>query len=123
MKRFTILIISVLLINNAFSQDLCNNIKVISPIATKPTEPVVTITCSSFGAQWAGESGQSFVFTAIKKDAATNVVIDTTVINTATNSVTIPVNPGMAIRWQVEAITMINGGTFYSYPLRGGKIL
>jgi hypothetical protein len=122
MRTIFLLSLSLLaFVSCAFGQGPCINKKVISPASPKPTEPDVSATCSTFTVQWKGQANQSFVLTAIEKNALTNEVIDTIVSNTTANSATIKVKTGMAIRWQVEAITVIDSRSFYSYPLRGGK--
>ena len=125
MRRVFFLGICLLSFTNfTFSADTCaccSNKKVITSASPKPTDTIVTITCSSIGVQWTGQAGQTFVFTAIIKNAATNKVIDTVVKNTGGNSIIIPANPGTAVRWQIEAITTTDGRDFYSYPVRGGK--
>lgn len=99
----------------------CINKKIITPASPRPIDTIVTVTCSALNVQWTGQAGQTFVFTAIRTNAATNKVIDTVVRNTAANSVSIPASPGTAIRWQIEAICTIDSRSFYSYPVRGGK--
>lgn len=121
MKKLSIFCSTLLFIGSTLSQGPCIDKKIIGPASPKPRDAIVTVTCSSFTAQWTAQAGQSFVFTAVKRKAVNDEIIDTIVDNTLANSITIPVSPDMVIRWQVEAVTTTDGKSFYSYPLRGGK--
>lgn len=122
MKTILIFLICLLIINTATAQ--CNgNIKIISAASPKPTEPVVSITCSTFTVKWKGQTNQSFVITVIEKTKAyrTSDTIRTTKysFDGSYYSTTINLQQGKIIYWAIEAITVINNTNYYSYALRG----
>jgi hypothetical protein len=102
----------------------CNNtIKIISPISPKPTNVVVSHTCSTFTVKWQGQTNQKFVVTLVKKNSA-GKILDTATTTSYTfdgtyYSTTMNVQQNRIVDWTVQAITTIKGIRYYSYGLRG----
>lgn len=130
MKTFLILSLSLLAFaNKAFSQGMCsNNNKVVSPVVPKPTEgAVVSATCFTLVVQWKSSSDKSYEVIGSYLDPATNQKTETTPVTNsycdddANCSATIPVVAGTIVNWTVQAVDVIKGRTFYSYPFRSAE--
>jgi len=127
MKHLFLTSLSILfLISNTFSQGACSNIKIESPVVSKPTEGnIVSATCYEFIVQWKGRADQTYIVRGSYKDPATNSTnelppaINITCDNAFTCTATIPVTGGTLVSWNVQAMGIINDRSFYSYLFRG----
>lgn len=126
----TILIFSFIIMSfaaNTLGQPLCNIKKIITPVVFKPTgDSIISATCTTLTVAWQGRANQTYIagltfknlFTG-KTDsiAASAISCDDNLFCTAT----IPVVAKTSVNWSVQAVQVINGRTFYSYPLAGAK--
>jgi hypothetical protein len=83
----------------------CNSkIKIISPVSPKPTDSIVSLTCSSITIQWKGQTDQSFVVTVIEKTSAYKILDTITTKNYSFDgsyySSTANLKKGKLIYWQ-----------------------
>lgn len=118
MKSFYLIIIaSLFFANNLFTQGVCAvNFKIVSPVVAKPTDAaIVSASCSTFVVKWKGGKDQTYLITGSFTDPVSNISCD----NNYNCTAAIPVTPGSKLSWSVQAVTVIDGRTFYSYPSHG----
>ena len=106
----------------------CSTQKIQSPVAPKPTAPVVTVNCSNLLLHWQGNTGQGYELNITIKDAAgktisSKVVKDYTKGSGNNYTAAIPVKPGTKVSWSLQGISTVEDRTFYSYPLRGKEYI
>jgi hypothetical protein len=124
---FLITIIFLILVSNAYPQDICANIKIETPAVTKPANAsIVSLTCSTLVLAWQGTANQTYVAQAAWFNTAINKM--DTAISTNMNcdnsfncTAIIPVVAGTSISWSVQASATIDTRAFYSYPFRGDQ--
>ena len=100
-----------------------NNIKIISPVSKKPTEPVVSFTCSTFTVKWKGQSDQSFIVKLVEKTQEHKIMDTITTTNYSFDgifySTTFNVQQNSLAYWTIEATALRNNIRYYSYGLKG----
>lgn len=128
MKSIFLFSISLLLAaSNVFSQCQGPQLKITSPICTKPTNAKVnSLSCTELRVQWQGSSDQTYEVNATIKNPVTGKTETFTTTETTCDvegncTASIPVLAGTKVTWSVQAICINEGRTFYSYQLRGGK--
>jgi hypothetical protein len=127
MKCILVLVLPLVLISNTASSQ-CVAAEVVSPQVAKPTAAsVVSSTCSTMVVKWTGNSGETYAVTATRYNPSANTK-DTvagstpTLISGLTYQSTIAVVAGTQITWTVQASSVINSATYYSYPLEGTPV-
>lgn len=118
MKPFYLTILFAFTFNyNVSAQGVCAvNIKVITPVVAKPTDAsIVSATCSTLVAKWKGAKDQAYLISGTFTGPVSNISCDDDFNCTAI----IPVTPGSNVSWSVQAVSIIDGRTFYSYPFHG----
>ncbi len=128
MKPILFISLSLLLTSkNAFTQGACSNIKVETPVVSKPTAgSIVSATCTALTVKWQGNANQSYVVKGIRNNSSANTTDTAVAANVSCDvslncTATIPVSAGILVSWTVQASQVIDKRTFYSYPFRGDQ--
>ncbi|MEJ7676807.1 MAG: hypothetical protein WKG06_02795 [Segetibacter sp.] len=109
MKPFLFISLSLLLTSkNAFTQGACSNIKIETPVVSKPAAgSIVSATCSALVVKWKGNADQTYVVQATHYNSSTNktdIAVGTKVTcdNSQNCTATIPVTIGTKVSWSVS---------------------
>ncbi|MGB8194256.1 MAG: T9SS type A sorting domain-containing protein [Chitinophagaceae bacterium] len=110
-----------------FAQDPCVTVRVQSPVVAKPAsaQSVFTGNCNEVRISWKGNERQTYFVNGAYTDQLTGSGVaakplSDIVCDKGFNcSVRLAVKPGNTLSWSIQAMEIVNGRTFYSYPLRG----
>ena len=109
---------------SAFSQIACFTNKVESPAVAKPSDGhIVSATCSVLVVGWRSNDPNFLVngtfIDPVTHNAASLPPATNLNCNGGNCTASLAVTPGSLVSWNVQAISIIDERTFYSYPLEG----
>jgi hypothetical protein len=109
-----------------WGQDPCTTVRVQSPVVSKPAEATSNITgnCNEVRISWKGNPQQTYIVSGTYTDRNTGLNTQVEAGNSITCNDTectaiLAVKPGNTLTWSIQAVEMLQGRTFYSYPFRG----